>query len=237
VRAARKRKRNLKNPRLLCNRPVIRNVLMASVMAAMPATAVSIRLASAHAQHGMTKVDGNHASHSLRIGKADTWRHGQRGRRVVREKLSVSPSLSKALGADAAQIGGSFEDSGIASIYSGQRTASGEEMTSGGMTAAYRTLTFGTNVTVVNRHNGRSAVVRINDRGPFVHGRVIDLSPAAAWALGVGGLAPVSLTVGGAGGGESPQHGRLPDSGGEVPLPLAAPLLSIATDPAAQAVQ
>jgi hypothetical protein len=157
----------LKNPRLLCNRPVIRNVLMASVMAAMPATAVSIRLASAHAQHGMTKVDGNHASHSLRIGKADTWRHGQRGRRVVREKLSVSPSLSKALGADAAQIGGSFEDSGIASIYSGQRTASGEEMTSGGMTAAYRTLTFGTNVTVVNRHNGRSAVVRINDRGPL----------------------------------------------------------------------
>jgi rare lipoprotein A len=51
-------------------------------------------------------------------------------------------------------------------------------------------------VTVVNRSNGRSAVVRINDRGPFVHGRVIDLSPAAARVLGVDGLAPVSLTVG-----------------------------------------
>ena len=51
-------------------------------------------------------------------------------------------------------------------------------------------------MTVLNRSNGRSAVVRINDRGPFVHGRVIDLSPAAARALGVDGLAPVSLTVG-----------------------------------------
>jgi rare lipoprotein A len=229
---ASKRNSKLKNPHLLFSRRAIRNVLMASVMAAMPATAVSIRLASAHGQHG--KVDGNHALRSLGIGKADTWR---RGRRVVREKLLVSPSLSKAPGADAAQIGGSFEDSGIASIYSGQRTASGEEMTSGGMTGAHRTLPFGTHVTVVNRHNGRSAVVRINDRGPFVHGRVIDLSPAAAWALGVDGLAPVSLTVEGAGGGESPQHGRLSDNGGEVPLPLAAPLLSIATDPAAQAVQ
>jgi Lytic transglycolase len=45
---------------------------------------------------------------------------------------------------------------------------------------AHRMLPFGTKVTVVNRSNGRSAVVRINDRGPFVHGRVIDLSPAAA---------------------------------------------------------
>jgi rare lipoprotein A len=50
---------------------------------------------------------------------------------------------------------------------------------------------------VVNRDNGRSVVVRINDRGPFVHGRVIDLSPAAARALGVDGLARVSLVVGG----------------------------------------
>ena len=50
-------------------------------------------------------------------------------------------------------------------------------------------------VTVVNNRNGRSAMVRINDRGPFVRGRVIDLSPAAAHVLGVDGLAPVSLSV------------------------------------------
>jgi rare lipoprotein A len=70
-------------------------------------------------------------------------------------------------------------------------------MNSGAMTAAHRTLPFGTMVTVVNNHTGRSVVVRINDRGPFVHGRVIDLSPAAARAIGVSGLAAVSLKVGG----------------------------------------
>jgi rare lipoprotein A len=67
-------------------------------------------------------------------------------------------------------------------------------MNSGDMTAAHRTLPFGTKVTVVNHNNGRSAVVRINDRGPFVRGRVIDLSPAAGRALGVDGLALVSLS-------------------------------------------
>ena len=94
---------------------------------------------------------------------------------------------------------GSSSGSGIASVYSGGRTASGEHMTAGGMTAAHRTLAFGTSVTVVNNRNGRSVVVRINDRGPFVHGRVIDLSPAAARAIGVSGVAPVSLTVGSGG--------------------------------------
>jgi rare lipoprotein A len=84
---------------------------------------------------------------------------------------------------------------GLASVYSGGRTASGEHMSSGAMTAAHRTLPFGTRVAVVNNHTGRSVVVRINDRGPFVTGRVIDLSPAAAHAIGVNGLAPVSLRV------------------------------------------
>ena len=70
-------------------------------------------------------------------------------------------------------------------------------MNAGAMTAAHRTLPFGTNVTVVNNANGRAVVVRINDRGPFVRGRVIDLSPAAARAIGMGGTAPVSLSIGG----------------------------------------
>jgi rare lipoprotein A len=72
-------------------------------------------------------------------------------------------------------------------------------MSAGAMTAAHRTLPFGTSVTVVNNRNGRAVVVRITDRGPFVRGRVIDLSPAAARVIGVSGLAPVSLTVGGGG--------------------------------------
>ncbi len=92
--------------------------------------------------------------------------------------------------------GRAFEGSGIASVYSGGRTASGERMNPGAMTAAHRTLPFGTSVTVINRRNGRSVIVRINDRGPFVRGRVIDLSPAAARVLGIDGLAPVSLSFG-----------------------------------------
>ena len=63
------------------------------------------------------------------------------------------------------------------------------------MTAAHRSLPFGTRVQVTNRKNGRSVVVRINDRGPFVRGRVIDLSTAAARAIGFAGVAPVTLAV------------------------------------------
>jgi rare lipoprotein A (peptidoglycan hydrolase) len=85
--------------------------------------------------------------------------------------------------------------SGLASVYSGGGTASRERMHSGAMTAAHPTLPFGTRVTVTNNHTGRSVVVRINDRGPFVRGRVIDLSPAAAHAIGVNGVSPVSLRL------------------------------------------
>jgi rare lipoprotein A len=87
--------------------------------------------------------------------------------------------------------------SGIASHYShaGKRTANGERANPGGMTAAHRTLPFGTRVRVTNKRNGRSVVVRINDRGPFVRGRVIDLTTNAARAIGFAGLAPVSLQV------------------------------------------
>jgi rare lipoprotein A len=64
------------------------------------------------------------------------------------------------------------------------KTASGERMNPAAMTAAHRTLPFGTKVRVTNKNNGRSVVVRINDRGPFIRGRVLDLSKAAAKRLG-----------------------------------------------------
>ena len=88
-------------------------------------------------------------------------------------------------------------ETGIASVYaySGGKTASGERANSGGFTAAHRTLKFGTQVRVTNRRNGRNVVVRINDRGPFVRGRVIDITPAAARALGFSGLASVTLDI------------------------------------------
>jgi peptidoglycan lytic transglycosylase len=100
----------------------------------------------------------------------------------------------------AAVIAGStsaMAESGIASVYaySGSKTASGERANPAGLTAAHRTLAFGTHVRVTNRSNGRSVTVRINDRGPFVQGRVIDITPAAAIALGFSGLAPVKLEL------------------------------------------
>jgi rare lipoprotein A len=84
---------------------------------------------------------------------------------------------------------------GIASVYSGERTANGEYAYATGLTAAHRSLPFGTRVRVTNHQTGRSVVVRINDRGPFVAGRIIDLTPAAARALGMDGLARVSVEV------------------------------------------
>jgi rare lipoprotein A len=84
---------------------------------------------------------------------------------------------------------------GIASVYSGERTANGEYAFASALTAAHRSLPFGTMVEVTNTQTGRSVVVRINDRGPFVSGRVIDLTPAGARAIGSSGLASVRLTV------------------------------------------
>jgi rare lipoprotein A len=75
------------------------------------------------------------------------------------------------------------------------RTASGERWSPNALTAAHRTLPFGTMVRVTDLRNGRSVVVRINDRGPFKRGRVIDVSPAAARQLHFSGLAPVELEV------------------------------------------
>jgi rare lipoprotein A len=84
---------------------------------------------------------------------------------------------------------------GIASVYSGEQTANGEYAHASALTAAHRTLPFGTMVEVTNIQTGRSVVVRINDRGPYIRGRVIDLTPAGARAIGSSGLAPVRLTV------------------------------------------
>ena len=90
---------------------------------------------------------------------------------------------------------------GFASFYGHEfrdrRTASGERFDPNQLTAAHRTLPFGTRVKVTNLDNGRHVVVRINDRGPYMRGRVLDLSPAAARKLGFvnAGVAHVRLDV------------------------------------------
>ncbi|MFN6466231.1 MAG: septal ring lytic transglycosylase RlpA family protein [Nostoc sp. DedVER02] len=90
---------------------------------------------------------------------------------------------------------------GMASYYgydgSGTRTASGQRFNPEAMTAAHRSLPFGTQVRVTNTRNGRSVVLRINDRGPYIRGRVIDVSAGAARVLGMmgSGVAPVHIEV------------------------------------------
>jgi rare lipoprotein A len=88
-------------------------------------------------------------------------------------------------------------ESGMAAFYGGGRTASGEKAGPTGFTAAHRTLPFGTMVRVTNVRNGRTVVVRINDRGPYGRGRIIDVSRAAARELDMidSGTTMVSLVL------------------------------------------
>ncbi|MEM9771903.1 MAG: septal ring lytic transglycosylase RlpA family protein [Cyanobacteria bacterium P01_D01_bin.73] len=103
-----------------------------------------------------------------------------------------NPAVAVAAPAPAPEVVGGVVQStqlGIASWYGGyfhgRRTASGERYNQNAMTAAHRHLPFGTRVRVVNLSNGRSTIVRINDRGPFIRGRIIDLSSAAAGQIGL----------------------------------------------------
>ena len=127
-------------------------------------------------------------------------------------RLTCMISLSFALGCSTSAA---FAECGIASNYSsGTVTANGERYRPRGISAAHKRLPFGTRVAVINRRTGRSIVVRINDRGPFVKGRIIDLSKGAARALGGGDLAPVCIRVLKYGGAtvrlrETAFHGRL----------------------------
>ena len=89
-------------------------------------------------------------------------------------------------------------EDGAASFYhEGQKTASGERFNKRDLTAAHPSLPFGTRVKVTNKSNGQSVVVRINDRGPFVRGRIIDVSEAAADVLGMKhrGVVPVKVEI------------------------------------------
>jgi rare lipoprotein A len=98
-------------------------------------------------------------------------------------------------------VAGGAHSTGMASYYGGRfhgrRTASGARFDANGLTAAHRSLPFGTRVRVTHLGTGRSVVVQINDRGPFVGGRIIDLSSGAAGALGMHGqgVARVQVSV------------------------------------------
>ena len=111
--------------------------------------------------------------------------------------LLIATALRQVPSAHAAAADKEPNECGLASIYSGvsEETASGEDTRAENLTAAHRSLPFGTLIQIENRENGRSAVVRITDRGPFVSGRIIDVSQVAARELGISGLAQVCLKI------------------------------------------
>lgn len=97
--------------------------------------------------------------------------------------------LTIGLGAETA-----FAQCGKASWYAlHSKTASGERMRPYALTAAHRSLPFGTKLRVSNKKTGKSVVVRINDRGPFIRGRFLDLSKGAARTIGMGGIGSVCI--------------------------------------------
>jgi rare lipoprotein A len=126
---------------------------------------------------------------------------GNIAHRSVVRKVSIArkpdPATPAVLNAHPAAKANSASD-GVASFYTEDEwTASGERFNTHAMTAAHPTLPFGTRLRVTNVTNGRSVVVRINDRGPFVPGRVVDLSESAAESLGMveRGIVKVKLDV------------------------------------------
>ena len=101
--------------------------------------------------------------------------------------MQIKPVLLGALAASFLGFNGaSAGECGHASWYAlHSMTANGERMNPSAMTAAHKSLPFGTRIKVVNKSNGKSVVVRINDRGPFIRGRIVDLSKAAAKSIGM----------------------------------------------------
>jgi rare lipoprotein A len=111
----------------------------------------------------------------------------------------ISLSLISQVQAKTKEVSPDFVQVGEASWYGpgfqGRKTANGERFNTHEMTAAHKTLPFNTLIKVTNLHNEATVVVRINDRGPFIRGRIIDLSKAAKEEIGMGGLAQVRLEV------------------------------------------
>jgi rare lipoprotein A len=158
--------------------------------AAMPANAAWKCEGAAYVcGHSHHKTTYRKASYKKAYHRSEQSRYAYRGSR----KHYAQGSSRKRHYASGGGSGG-----GMASYYSeGQRTASGARFNPDGLTAAHRSLPFGTRVRVTNQSNGQSVVVTINDRGPFVGGRVIDLSRGAARAISMtgAGVARVSLQV------------------------------------------
>ena len=116
---------------------------------------------------------------------------------VTNKNILVVVLLQAALWAPASAADRKPDECGLASVYSStsEETASGEDTRPEDFTAAHRTLPFGALINIQNQKTGRWTVARITDRGPFIAGRIIDISQAAARDLGISGVAQVCINI------------------------------------------
>ncbi|WFU41309.1 septal ring lytic transglycosylase RlpA family protein [Bradyrhizobium sp. CB82] len=143
-----------------------------------------------------TLVIGGTATEASAKSRHHHYRHHHRQHEANTSDTSNAGSWMNASASVAPSSGSSHSFSGMASYYgneSGSRTASGQRFNQNAMTAAHRSLPFGTKVRVT--HGGQSVIVTINDRGPFVRGRVLDLSTGAARAIGLTGAGVGRVTA------------------------------------------
>jgi rare lipoprotein A len=198
--------------RILRVLPIAVGMTMA-VLTTAPASADTVFGFTGSTQYKDSISINSYRSQRSNLGAMDAQPSERAGRRQGRARRAArvhddedhTPRRASRRGARVAALGdvsgtnwGGGGSQGIASYYwQPQRVASGGWFNPNGLTAAHRTLPFGTRVRVTHLGNGRSVVVRINDRGPFVRGRIIDLSRAAAGAIGMQGqgLARVRVDV------------------------------------------
>lgn len=176
--------------------PYIRSpwlALSALALVALPATA----------GHAEQPAAATVAAAFADLGPARTEPFAEASAVDVTEVAATPPAAAADPAADAplsAQVA-TMLDTGMASYYgrelAGNRTASGEAFDPTDLTAAHRTLPFGTRLRVTNQRTGQSVIVRVNDRGPYARGRVLDISHAAAEQIGMvrTGHAPVSIEL------------------------------------------
>jgi rare lipoprotein A len=176
-------------------RPFIALIAVVPVLATLPACAPSpfVQNRTQFAAPAPMPTATRQAAFDLRAARSRNIAHRSVVRRVTvaRKPDPTTPAVLEAHPKPSASYG-------VASFYTEDEwTASGERFNTHAMTAAHPTLPFGTRLRVTNVTNGRSVVVRINDRGPYVHGRVVDLSGSAAESLGMveRGVVKVKLDV------------------------------------------
>lgn len=181
------------------------SVAMFALLAPIPASAGSHWECMGFAVACNSSPTASYATRSDRDYRDTAPSYAKRSPRVEKKQAAATytnePKPQAAPAAKPARVAASGNvQSGMASYYgteSGSQTASGARYNPSAMTAAHRTLPFGTRVKVTNKRNGRSVVVTINDRGPFIRGRIIDLSTGAAGVIGMrsSGVAPVTVEV------------------------------------------